>query len=213
MSGCVYAKGGRMEIKMKNIRIYNAAKYGTDAYEAVEENIYKTYEIAPENNAFLALEAIDDEELIEKLNNMDGWHEGTGKFEDDMLIIIYKGRKYYKEISDNDKEDNDLIYVNSNDISEPELSYVTSLVFVQEPEYGENEPSDAEISQYPLEDILDEFNCFILDTYEKKNKLDPENSYIEFSSDSIDDIRKILSIVGKHVYNKEDGEFVRLVIE
>lgn len=43
--------------------------------------------------------------------------------------------------------------------------FVTSIAFIQEPEYGENNPSDKFISQYPLEDVLDKFECSINDTY------------------------------------------------
>ena len=70
---------------MKNITIYTPAKYNTDKYTKVKDNIYKTYD-----------------------NFM--------------------------------KQD----------------SFVTSLSFEQEPEYGEGE-SSADISQYPLEDILDRY--------------------------------------------------------
>lgn len=38
-------------------------------------------------------------------------------------------------------------------------------------------------------------------------------SYVEFASEKIDDIKKLLSIIGKHVYNKLEGEYVYLKIE
>ena len=47
----------------------------------------------------------------------------------------------------------------------------------------------------------------------KKNKNDTVNSYIEFAGDSIEDIEKLLTVVGKHIYNKEYGDYVKLVIE
>ena len=78
---------------MKNITIYTPAKYNTDKYTKVKDNIYKTYD-----------------------NFM--------------------------------KQD----------------SFVTSLSFEQEPEYGEGE-SSADISQYPLEDILDRYYVAIEDFY------------------------------------------------
>ena len=86
------------------------------------------------------------------------------------------------------------------------------LVFEPEPEYDENEPTD-EISQYPLEDILEKFFCLISDDYEEENANDPSNCYIEFSSEDIEDIRGVITIIGKHVYNKENGEYVDLIIE
>ena len=91
--------------------------------------------------------------------------------------------------------------------------YVTSIMFEQEPEYGENQPSDALISQYPLEDILEEFYVVAGDMYPAENKNDPVNSYIEFSSPDIGDIQSLLRIVGKHVYNQDNGNSVLLMIE
>ncbi|WP_294287870.1 hypothetical protein [uncultured Chryseobacterium sp.] len=80
------------------------------------------------------------------------------------------------------------------------------------------ELEDGEDSQYPLEDILDQFNLYISDF------IDPEafgqSNYLraEFAGDP-GDIRDFLkSVVGKRVYNKElkgeDGEtYVKLIIE
>ncbi|MGT2666667.1 hypothetical protein ACVRYP_05050 [Streptococcus rifensis] len=89
--------------------------------------------------------------------------------------------------------------------------YVTSLSFVQEPELGEG--SGDLISQYPLEDLLDEFYCHINDFYEEENKLDPEKNVLEFASPDLEDVQKLRSIIGKHVYNVEEDDMVRLVIE
>lgn len=57
-----------------------------------------------------------------------------------------------------------------------ETIYVTSLSFVQEPEFEEGENA-AEISQYPLEELLDEFGCWISDFY---GELNTENSAVCF---------------------------------
>lgn len=94
--------------------------------------------------------------------------------------------------------------------------YVSTMSFQQEPELGEG--SDASmISQYPLEDILDKFYVHIADFYKAENISGSEICYLEFASTDIEDIRKLHTIVGKHVYNQnylEDGkEYVRLVIE
>ena len=94
--------------------------------------------------------------------------------------------------------------------------YVTSLSFEQEPELEEgNSPSD--ISQYPLEDILDKFYVYISDFYYELNENSSIICYQEFASDHIEDIRNLRSIIGKHVYNKlkiEDGdEYVEFIIE
>lgn len=194
---------------MKNIRFYNSSKYEGKEYENVEANIYKTYVRTEENDSFLALEGIQDDELAKKIEQLDGWKQGTGKFDDEYYVIEFEGRKYYREM---DNED-DWIMIDSNDGYEKKVTYVTSIVFEPEPEYGENEPTDSQVSQYPLEDILDEFFCSCFDFYEEENEKDPVNSYIEFGSDDIEDIRNITTIIGKHVYNKEDGDYVKLIIE
>ena len=93
------------------------------------------------------------------------------------------------------------------------IVYVTSIIFEPEPELNENEPSDKYVSQYPLEDILEKFGCYCRDDYTKENEEDLVNSYIEFVGDSIEEIENLLAIIGKHVYNKEDGEYVKLIIE
>jgi hypothetical protein len=87
----------------------------------------------------------------------------------------------------------------------PEEIYVTSLVFEPEQSLGENEPTDKIISQYPLEDILDKFNCFCTDNYEEENMNDAKNSYQEFASKKLENIRNLTTIIGKHVYNKEES--------
>ena len=88
--------------------------------------------------------------------------------------------------------------------------YVTSLSFEQEPELGED-------SQYPLDDVLDKFYCHVSDFYEELSTTDSTTCYLEFASPDVDDVRKLRSIIGKHVYNKEREEggqtYVDLVIE
>lgn len=88
--------------------------------------------------------------------------------------------------------------------------YVTSLVFEQEPELGEGDkPSN--ISQYPLEDILDKYLVYVSDFYEELNAKSEKLCYLEFTSDSesIDDVKALREIIGKHVYDNNG----RLVIE
>ncbi len=97
-----------------------------------------------------------------------------------------------------------------------EGEFFCSLSFVQEPEYGEGE-SAADIAQYPLEDILDKYYAYVAEFYTDLNRADSKTCYLELGADSADDLRSLLEIVGKHVYNKavsEDGkEYVKLVIE
>ncbi|MGT2929252.1 hypothetical protein [Streptococcus devriesei] len=92
-----------------------------------------------------------------------------------------------------------------------ELQYVTSLSFVQEPDLGEG--AGEAISQYPLEDILEEFYCYISDFYRDMNTADSEKNYLEFASPDLADIQKLRSIIGKHVYNAEEDGFVKLMID
>ena len=93
---------------------------------------------------------------------------------------------------------------------------VITLQFQQEPEMDEG-TSSADISQYPLEDILDRFNVHISDFYDSENKCAKEKCRLEFASKKIENIHKLKSIIGKRVYNKivtKDGEeFAELVIE
>ncbi len=195
---------------MKNIRTYKPEKYAGPDYEEVEPNIYKTHYTMSESENSLSLKGISDEDKAEMLRNMNGWKQGEGNCEENLYVLIYEGKKYYREMDENES-DFDVIYENMN--QELQEVYVTSIVFEPEPDYGENAPSEAQISQYPLEDILDEFYCEVFDFYEKENESDANNSYVEFASDDIEYIRKLLSIIGKHVYNKEDGEYIKLVIE
>lgn len=90
--------------------------------------------------------------------------------------------------------------------------YVTSLSFIQEPELGEG-GSAAEISQYPLEDILDKFLCYISDFYPELNTADSQVCCLEFAGSDVEALRKLRSIIGKHAYDKKDGPYVKLCIE
>lgn len=95
------------------------------------------------------------------------------------------------------------------------LFFVT-LSFIQEPELGEGNNASY-ISQYPLEDILDKFDVFVSDFYEKENIKGNDICCLEFASSNAKDIINLLTIVNKHVYNKNmiiDGEeSVALIIE
>lgn len=101
-------------------------------------------------------------------------------------------------------------------IFEHDGEFFCSLSFVQEPEYGEGE-SAANITQYPLEDILDTYYAYVADFYTDLNTADSDTCYLEFGAADVEDIRSLLDIVGKHVYNKtvsEDGkEYIQMVME
>ena len=94
--------------------------------------------------------------------------------------------------------------------------YTTSLSFQQEPDLREGS-SAADISQYPLEDILDRFYVYVSDFYIELNTTESQTCHLEFASTDIEDIRSLREIIGKHVYNKtiyECGEErVTLIIE
>ena len=93
-----------------------------------------------------------------------------------------------------------------------EVLYVTSLSFVQEPELGEGRHA-GEISQYPLEDLLDEFFCHISDFYEDLNREPSRVCYQEFAAHDLECIKKLRTIIGRHVYNRELNGSIQLVIE
>ncbi len=90
-------------------------------------------------------------------------------------------------------------------------SCVTSLMFVQEPEYGEGS-SAAELSQYPLEDLLNEYWCLVSDFYEDLNQEDAQVCHLEFTGEA-EDLRNLRTIIGKHVYTQQDGDSTTLVVE
>jgi hypothetical protein len=203
-------KGGTSA--MKNIRFYEAEKYRTPDFEEVEDKIFKTYKTASESDDYLGLRQLEDAELAEKLMQAEGWEQGNGELLEDYLILTYEGKTYYRDSEDIGTED-DVVMVNMDDPSNPEEIFVTSIVFEAEPEYDENEPSDSMISQYPLEDILDKYFLYVNDDYIEENADDPVNSYVEFASEDIEDIRSALEILGKHVYNFEENGYIKLRIE
>ena len=94
--------------------------------------------------------------------------------------------------------------------------YVTSLSFIQEPERGEGDYAD-NISQYPLDDILEKYYVYVSDFYKILNQKKSRRCYVEFASNDIDDIVAVKKIVGKHVYNKDveqNGKmYTKLIIE
>ena len=94
--------------------------------------------------------------------------------------------------------------------------YVTALSFEQEPELGEG-GNAAEISQYPLEDLLDRFMVYVSDYFEEYNVPGNATCLLEFSGDSEEDIAELRTIIGRHVYNRErvsDGKtYIDLIVE
>lgn len=101
----------------------------------------------------------------------------------------------------------------SNDI------FVTSLTFEMEPEcYGEKNASPSNLTQIPIEGILDEFNLFVTDFYEQLNQSSEIICYQEFGSLDLEDIKNLRTLIGKRFYaapyTGEDGEeYYNMVIE
>ena len=101
----------------------------------------------------------------------------------------------------------------SNDI------FVTSLTFEMEPEcYGEENASPSNLTQIPIEGILDEFNLFVTDFYEQLNQSNEIICYQEFGSLDLEDIKNLRTLIGKRFYavpyTGEDGEeYYNMVIE
>lgn len=101
----------------------------------------------------------------------------------------------------------------SNDI------FVTSLTFEMEPEcYGEENASPSNLTQIPIEGILDEFNLFVTDFYEQLNQSSEIICYQEFGSLNLEDIKNLRTLIGKRFYSVpytgEDGEeYYNMVIE
>lgn len=101
----------------------------------------------------------------------------------------------------------------SNDI------FVTSLTFEMEPEcYGEENASPSNLTQIPIEGILDEFNLFVTYFYEQLNQNSEIICYQEFGSLDLEDIKNLRTLIGKRFYavpyTGEDGEeYYNMVIE
>lgn len=101
----------------------------------------------------------------------------------------------------------------SNDI------FVTSLTFEMEPEcYGEENASPSNLTQIPIEGILDEFNLFVTDFYEQLNQSIEIICYQEFSSLDLEDIKNLRTLIGKRFYavpytGKDGEEYYNMVIE
>ena len=127
-------------------------------------------------------------------------------------ITIYEAEKYQTDKYTMVKEN---IYKTYDEFMQQD-SFVVSLSFEQEPEFGEG-CSSSNISQYPLEDVLDKYFVAVEDFYEEINDGHSNVCVLEFSGAEIEDIENLLDIVGKHVYNKKvekDGNtYIGLEIE
>lgn len=182
---------------MKEINSFKVEKYNNANYIEIEPGIYKTQESIRKPGTSLIQVSKDVAQMV---TGLDGWIEGErGK-----KTLVYEGTIYYMRKICN--EDVVMVDKPSEDI------YVTTLSFVQEPELGEGDSAD-NISQYPLEDILDKFYCYVSDFYKELNKISSQTCYLEFVSKDVEDVKKLRTIIGKHVYNKKNRKRVNLMIE
>ena len=101
---------------------------------------------------------------------------------------------------------------------ETENIFVTSLAFEMEPDcYGEEDASPRNLTQVPIEGLLDEFNLFVTDFYEQLNETSETICYQEFGSFDLADIQKLRTLIGKRFYAvpyMENGkEYYNMVTE
>ena len=118
---------------------------------------------------------------------------------------FYKAEKYnnqeeYEPIKDN-------IYKFAGD-------YVTSLTFeMDNTRFGEEDACPQNIPQFPLEDMLDKYMVYISDFYGDLNRTSNITCYLEFGSDNIENIRNLLTIIGKQFYAVENNGKYNIIIE
>lgn len=98
--------------------------------------------------------------------------------------------------------------------------FVTSLCFEMEPErYGEEDASPQNITQVPMEGLLDEFGLFVTDFYDALNNTSGQVCYQEFGSFDPADLRRLRGLIGRKFYavpyvDEKDGEeYYRMVTE
>ena len=72
---------------------------------------------------------------------------------------------------------------------------------------------NSEDTQYPLEDILDKYLVNCTDVMEEKEEDDKRIFIFEIEGDDEENIKAIAGLVGKRVYNYEDGDYIKLGIE
>ena len=125
--------------------------------------------------------------------------------------VGYDGSNYNEGSVYNYKQVKDGIYSMFDDWEGNDF-YVTSFSFGQESDLDEGD-SPKNISQYPLEDILDKYGVWVSDHYEDINNNSDKLCYLEFASHELKDIESLRELIGKHVYSKTEGDYVKLIIE
>lgn len=94
--------------------------------------------------------------------------------------------------------------------------YVMTLSFEQEPDLGEGTFSN-NISQYPLEDLLEKYFVFVSDFYDTINNGESNQCIVELASNNLEDIQTVKEVIGKHIYNviimEDNEEYIELIME
>ena len=109
------------------------------------------------------------------------------------------------------------IYQTKSPYEEQEI-FVISLSFEMEPEcYGEEDASPRNLTQVPIEGILDEFSVYVTDFYDQLNEESETMCYQEFGSNSLEDIQRLKTLIGKRFfavpYVDNGEEYYNMVIE
>lgn len=103
------------------------------------------------------------------------------------------GKSEFQEIEEG-------IYKTKSPYADKEI-FVTSLSFEMEPEcFGEEDASPRNLTQIPIEGILDEFSVYVTDFYEELNETSETVCYQEFGSSHLSDIRRLRTVIGKRFY-------------
>lgn len=76
-----------------------------------------------------------------------------------------------------------------------------------------SELEEGEDTQYPLEDILDEYFVNCTDVMEEKEEDGKRIFIFEIECQDVETAKTIAGLVGKRVYNYEDGDYIELGIE
>ncbi len=78
--------------------------------------------------------------------------------------------------------------------------------------YAELE-DDEEDTQYPLEDLLDKYLVNCTEVMEEKEEAGKRIFIFEIEGTDENSVKQIADLVGKRVYNYQDGEYIKLGIE
>lgn len=67
-------------------------------------------------------------------------------------------------------------------------------------QYGEEDASPRNMTQIPIEGLLDEFGVFVTDFYEDLNEVSERICYQEFGAFQLEDIQRLRTVIGKRFY-------------